>query len=389
MKVLIVRGRGIDPAVNKVAKCLSQNGYDVELLVWDRQSTVKVDRSSEYSVHRCTIRAPYDSPYVFMYLPIWWIYELYYLLKSDCDIIHACDIDTIIPAVFVKFIRKIKLCYTIYDFYADCLSPQTPRVVRGFVAFLEKYFMRFADMVVLVDESRYAQIKGAKINKIAYIYNTPPDYNCTLQNSDSLGASTFTLFYAGLLHPDRSLIYVIEALRGLEDTQLIIAGTGPERERIVKYLDESDNKLQYLGLLSYDDVIKKSLLADMLFAFYDPSTPNNRYASPNKLFESMMCGKPILTNEGTSMADIVRTENCGIIVPYGDVDAIRNAILTLRNDPALCKRLGENGRRAYETKYSWNIMEERLLKIYRGLDPVQRQAGATALPEPHTTRNRL
>lgn len=73
------------------------------------------------------------------------------------------------------------------------------------------------------------------------------------------------------------------------------------------------------------------------------------------------------------MAEIVREENCGIVVPYGDADAIKHAILTLKNDPTLCKHLGENGRNAYETKYSWEIMEERLLEIYRRLDPEQRE----------------
>ena len=69
MKIRIVRGRGIDPAVNKMAQCLSQDGYDVELLVWDRQLTVKDDQSLGYSVHRCTIKTSYDSPMAIMLSP--------------------------------------------------------------------------------------------------------------------------------------------------------------------------------------------------------------------------------------------------------------------------------------------------------------------------------
>lgn len=367
MKILIVRGRGIDPAVNKMAKCLSQEGHEVQLLVWDRQSTMELDQSSGYSVYRCTFPAPYDNPMVIMYLPIWWIYELYYLLKNNCDVIHACDIDTIIPAILAKFVRKTRLCYTIYDFYADCLSPRTPYIIRSSVAFLEKFFIRFTDVVILVDESRYPQINGAKFNKIVYIYNTPPDHNYLPKDPVSPDTSAFVLFYAGLLHPDRGLIHVIEAVKDLEGIKLEIAGYGPEKELISKHLETNYGKIQYLGILPYDQVISKSLMADMLFAFYDPSTPNNRYASPNKLFEAMMCGKPILTNDGTSMTDIVRDEDCGLVVPYGDVDAIKHALLTLKNDPALSKRLGENGRRAYETKYNWGIMEKRLVEIYSDL----------------------
>jgi glycosyltransferase involved in cell wall biosynthesis len=154
-------------------------------------------------------------------------------------------------------------------------------------------------------------------------------------------------------------------------------------------LSEREPHVTFIGTIPYDEVIRRTLQSDLLFALYDPNVPNNRYASPNKLFEAMMCGKPILVSDGTAMAEIVREEECGLVVPYGDVDAIKHAILTLKNDPALCRRLGENGRRAYETKYNWKIMEERLLEIYRRLDPAQRQAGAIVSSEPHTTRHRL
>ena len=94
-------------------------------------------------------------------------------------------------------------------------------------------------------------------------------------------------------------------------------------------------------------------------------------------------------NDGTSMVKIVRDQKCGLVVPYGDVEAIKHAILTLKNDPALCKRLGENGRKAYETKYNWRIMEERLLGVYKKWDPEQRQAGVNAHSPHRTARHRL
>jgi len=123
-------------------------------------------------------------------------------------------------------------------------------------------------------------------------------------------------------------------------------------------------KIEFLSWLPYDEVIRYTRNADILFALYNPNIPNNRYASPNKLFEAMMCSKPIIVSDGSSMADIVRKENCGLVVPYGNVEAIKHAILTLKDNPELCTQLGRNGRGAYEEKYSWKIMEERLLAAY-------------------------
>lgn len=366
-KVIIVRGRGIDPAVYKMAQSLANNEYDVTLLVWDRQDTIQVDQISGFSVNRCTFKAPYDNPRVIFYLPIWWIYEFIFLLKNDCTIIHACDIESMVPAVLVKMVKKIRLNYTIYDFYADCLS-STPQFIRNLIASFEKYLIRFTDTVFLVDEARYNQINGAKINKIAYIYNTPPDHYKIRQNRDHFsGLDTFVLFYAGILHKGRGLEYILEAISDLNHVRLLIAGIGQDLDLIYEYSKRDPEKIRYLGVLSYEDVIDNTFKSDILFAFYDPAIPNNRYASPNKLFESMMCGKPIITNNGTSMAEIVLKQNCGLVIPYGDISAIKQAILTLKEDPELCKQLGANGRKAYEQKYNWTIMEKRLITAYENL----------------------
>lgn len=392
MQVTIIRGRAIDPAVHKICRCLTRNGYSVRLLIWDRQQNLTNTDSFEYRVDKFNLKAPYDKLSAVLFLPFWWMYELYYLLKHHADVIHACDLDTLIPAILAKVLRRTKLCYTVYDFYADNLPTRIPAIIRKVVASVEKYGIGYTDALFLVDEARYIQVEGAEIHNLAYIYNTPPDvHNQSSPVTKSTGSKTenITIFYAGALHEDRGLKQLITAIDDLPDVELVLAGLGSIIDNLEQIPGVNKHKIRYLGWLPYEKVIQYTVGADVLFGFYNPAVLNNRYASPNKLFEAMMCGKPIIVNDNSSMANIVKKEDCGLVVPYGDVDAIKHAILTLKNDPALCRRLGENGRRAYETKYNWKIMEERLLEIYRRLDPVQRQAGATALSEPHTARHRL
>ncbi len=80
-----------------------------------------------------------------------------------------------------------------------------------------------------------------------------------------------------------------------------------------------------------------------------------------------MCGKPILVNQGTSTAQKVREENCGIVVDAHNVAEVRTAIEKLRDNPDLCRQFGLNARKAYVEKYNWAIMEKRLLKLYQEL----------------------
>jgi glycosyltransferase involved in cell wall biosynthesis len=378
MNITIVRSRGIDQSVHKVAKALSKNGHNVKLLIWDRQNTLKCSHV-DYAISRFTLEAPYDRLSVVFYLPIWWAFEFLFLLRNDSDVIHACDFDTLIPALLIRYFKKVKICYTIYDFYADTVLIKIPSAFRKFVASLEKFSIVFVDVIFLVDESRLKQIKGSKISKVVYINNSPPD--CLGSGFGQIEhTEVLRIFYAGVINEYRGLEYIINAVRELNNVNLIIAGKGPDEDLLKREIRTARDAVQFVGYLPYEKVLEKEMDSDILFAFYDCALPAHKYASPNKLFEAMMCKKPIIVSDGSTMADIVRRVDCGIVVPYGDIEAIKAAILKLQNDPKLRQKLGENGRKAYDDEFSWKIMEHRLIDAYAklGMDTTLRSLRESA-----------
>jgi glycosyltransferase involved in cell wall biosynthesis len=385
----MLRSNPIDPDVRleKEAKTLADAGHSVTLLGWQRFGDAPVQEERDrYIIRRVRFRAPLGRKVV-IYLPFWWILAFLRLLKEDWDVVHATDLDTYIPALLAAKIKRKRLVYDIFDFYADLVT--LPLHVRNCVATFDISLMRFADAIIVVDPSRLRQIHKEEDSGIHIIFNSPAEtLTSPMVEVQKERQASFRIFYAGILGEGRDIESVIQAAKDIGGVLVKLAGFGYYAEHL-QSLCEQEPHVMFIGTIPYDEVIRRTLQSDLLFALYDPSVPNNRYASPNKLFEAMMCGKPILVNDGTAMAEIVRKEDCGLVVPYGDVGAIKHAICTLKNDPALCKRLGENGRKAYETKYSWKIMEERLLEVYEKLDPEQRRAGAIAHSSPNTTRHRL
>lgn len=385
----MVRAHPVDPDVRieKEARTLSKAGYDVTVLAWGRygKSSLREEERSSYTIRRFQLRAPWGVRVIF-FLPFWGVFEFIWLLKNKWDIVHSADFDTLIPALIAAKIKGKPIIYDIFDFYADQVP--LPRVFRKALAGLDRYLMRFVDAVIIVDPSRLEQVGREYGVSTVIIYNSPSDNLKVDISSRKKKENLFNVFYAGVLSQDRDFKSLIDASDDFNDVMIEIAGYGYYKEE-VEELSTKYNRIRFLGSIMYDSVIEKTLQADLLFALYDPSILNNRYASPNKLFEAMMCSKPILVSDGTAMADIVREEKCGLVVPYGDVNAVKHAIFTLKNDPTLCRRLGENGREAYETKYNWKIMEERLLEIYRRLDPAQEWAGAVALSEPSVGQHQL
>ncbi|MBT9139419.1 MAG: hypothetical protein DDT31_02003 [Syntrophomonadaceae bacterium] len=316
---------------------------------------------------RLRLKAPYGIK-ILPFLPIWWCFEFFWLMVKRWDIVHAINFDSIIPAVIAGKLKRRPVIYEIFDVYADMVV--LPQLVRRIGIYIDKIFMRLANAVIIVDETRLDQLNEIPNTNIAVIYNSPPDFSMQVNSSCQTrgNVSKFSIFYAGLLSTRRSLDKIIMAVKAIEDTELIIAGFGDQVKEIKKSAAENPGKVHFIGQATHTEVLELTSSANLLFSLYDPVVPQHKFASSNKLFEAMMANKPILVSKGTTMADIVERENCGLIVDCNSVDEIKKAIVRLKDSPELCRQLGANGRRAYEQKYNWEIMEQRLLSLYQEID---------------------
>jgi glycosyltransferase involved in cell wall biosynthesis len=86
-------------------------------------------------------------------------------------------------------------------------------------------------------------------------------------------------------------------------------------------------------------------------------------ASPNKLFEYMAFGKPLVVSDLTAHRVLVDKTGAGLLFPPGNVDALVQAILKLR-DPTLRATMGERAYKAAQTSYNWRVDSARLLQLY-------------------------
>jgi glycosyltransferase involved in cell wall biosynthesis len=348
-----------DPRVYKEAKSLVNNGYDVTVLAWDREGRhPKKEIIDGIKIERIRLKAPYGKITLFVYLFLWGAYEFLFLIKNKWDVVHACDFDTLLPALIVSKLKRKKIIFDIFDFYGKML-PNSLSMFSYIITKLERFFIGYVNAVIIPDKDRKKEIAYLNEN-IVIIINTPSDIKEKKLKNDNI---KFQIFYAGLLARERGLENMIKAIGDLDDVELIIVGFGRDENILIPLFKKSKN-VGYIGRLPYEKVLEMTMKSDLLFALYDTKIENNKYASPNKLFEAMMCGKPIIVNEGTTMSKIVKEWKCGLVVPYNDIEKIKETVLKIKNDSNLKTELGKNGRTAYEKEYNWKIMEKRLLKLY-------------------------
>jgi glycosyltransferase involved in cell wall biosynthesis len=368
LRVIICRSNPIapDPRVEKIAQTLSAAGYSVGLLGWDRTGELAADaQSNGVRIQRLMIKAGFGRGLGNLPGLLRWQIALMFWLarhRKTYDLIHACDFDTILPALACKRLWGKKVVYDIFDFYADHLRA-TPDFLKKLIRRVDLRAIGMADGLILVDDSRWEQIAGAHPRHSAVIFNSPDEAALPASPAQPAGQG-LRLAYIGLLQVERGLFQMLDLLKRHPDWTLDLAGFGGDEEKLCQAARRLPN-VNWHGRVPYDQALRLSQAADVLFATYDPAIPNHRYSSPNKVFEAMMLAKPIIVARGTNMDRIIEEAGCGIVINYGDQAALEDSLARLQADEGLRCRLGENARRAYENKYRWPIMQARLLELYR------------------------
>ncbi len=363
IRVVLVRSKspaGIEPRIAKEAASLARAGYDVHAILWDRERAYPRDETWDgIRIHRVSIPAAEGRPSLVLRIPGWWTRLVLRILRLRPDVVHAVDFDTVVPAYLAARISGARLIYDVFDFYADMVTASIPPRLRKLLASGERRMISRADAVIVPDLRRSEQFGSARPKRLVEIMNVPEGRDLPATSEDP---EKFVVFYGGMISKDRGLKDLVATCEDV-GAKLVVAGHGPDEAELLGSI-ESSHAAAYLGTISYQEVLDQTAACQAVAALYDPSIPNNRFAAPNKLFEAMMFGKPVLASEGTLAADIVREVGCGIVVRHGDRAGLNRALERLMLAPEEAKAMGTRGREAFENRYNWKAMEPRLLALY-------------------------
>jgi len=368
-RVLFCRSNPIDPdpRVEKEAATLAEAGYQVGVIAWDRSGKLPAEEIREGMViHRLPIQSEYASGLSNLPALLRWQMGLITWLvrnRNEYDLIHACDFDTVIPALFCKCLYGKKVVYDVFDFYADHLRA-TPGWIKAIIRRLDLVAVSWADALILVDESRREQIRGGRPKRVIVINNSPRDRYHDLHLKVQEKGQVFRLVYVGLLQLERGLWELLEVMERHPNWTLELAGFGGDQDLVLERVEGLDN-VRWHGRIPYSRALELTAASDVSVATYDPEIPNHRYASPNKIFEAMMLGKPVIVARGTNMDRIVEKHKCGLVVEYGDVVGLEQALLGIENSSHWGEKMGVSGREAYQSLYAWSRMRARLLDMYQ------------------------
>lgn len=376
MRVVFIRSNSVNPypRLEKTANSLMKNGLNVHILAWDRNAKYlsKSEKlymtDGEAEITRFGIPGIYGGGFKSNLIPLikfqknigLWLFRN----RKNFDVIHAYDLDTGLTAFLLAKILNKKIIYDIPDYYIDSHG-LAEKKIGNLVRKTENFIINNSHEVIICTEKRKDQISGTHPKNLTIIHNSPIIRKHIDKKSlynKSLNKEKIKVVYVGILGESRFIKEIAEVIVQRKDCEFHIGGFGMLEEHFKIMEDKYDNIFFY-GKIPYQETLRLEEECDIMTAIYDPKVPNHVFAAPNKFYEALMLGKPLIMVKNTGMDSEVEKNSLGEVIDYS-VESLNNAIDNLIKKRNEWLRISERGQAIYKEKYSWEIMEERLFELY-------------------------
>lgn len=178
------------------------------------------------------------------------------------------------------------------------------------------------------------------------------------------------VLYLGGLMEERGLEALIQSIPlWRSDAHLALLGRGTFEDTLQRLAVELgvQRRMHVLTPVPPDEVVGWAASADLGVSPIAPSLLSYRYSLPNKLFQYMAAGLPVVASDFPQVRDVVVGSDAGLCVDTTDARQIASAIDGLLADADLRRAMGRNARRAVEERYNWDVAARTLIGVYRSL----------------------
>lgn len=161
------------------------------------------------------------------------------------------------------------------------------------------------------------------------------------------------VIYYGSYIPNHGVGFIIEAARLLEGEAILfeMIGTGPERRRVQALAEQYNlQHVHFIDWLEREELAVHIARTDLVFGVFG-TTQQNLLTNNNKIYEGFAMRKPVVSARTPALPDILEHGVHLYLCERGDPQSLADAILALRDDPALRQHLAENGERVFHQHF--------------------------------------
>jgi len=281
-----------------------------------------------------------------------WI-TVWFLLKYRINTIHVINEQTYIffyPFIFHKYI-VLDLFDSIFLSYNKSGND---------LAWFKRIVYAPVNKVIVTDQNRKKLLPDFLINskRVVVLENFPNQIHSSSTKVSSTNSGDVNILYSGTLMKIRGSKTLLDLVNAYPNVKILAAGW--VKDDISRELLAHPN-VTYLGIIKQEELLKITIeKCDYIFSFYEPISVQNINASPNKIYDGIMCKTPIIINKEVVLSSEIAELNIGVVVDsYYNVnlEKLTNELMEKRNTFTFTDKLIQ--------QHSWNAIEHRLLIAHR------------------------
>jgi len=388
--MLLTNSYDPDPRVRQEALSLLAMGCRVVIVAWDRDHIrPKGEVMEDIQVKRVWVPSTHGRGNSQLFFYIWVYLKMFWRAWSmSFDAVHCHDLDTLPLGFALAKLRRRPVIYDAHESFPDMLQGNVHPLIQRALVHLENFLIRRIDLLITVGEKlrRHFESRGASRSVVVgnwkrlEDFSTTPDEDQAIRRRLRIPNEALVVVCITQLLTDRKIEELLDAVDHCPDVYLLIGGKGT-LEPLVTFRAAQNPHIRFLGFLSLKEISSYTCAADAVYYGFDPANPNARFSAPNKLFEALAAGRPLITGDFGEIAEVVRQAQCGIVLREYTAREICNAFTALSNS-GVRDLMAANARRFGQTSFVWEKTAETLNREYSRFLPGLRQPSSAALNMP-------
>lgn len=296
-------------------------------------------------------------------------------------VLHAHDSNALLPVLIASRMRKVPFVYDAHDLWLHRPRRQRSRlyhaVQNAYYRLIERIAIPRARATLTVSPPMLRHLERRyRLSRVELVPNypdhTPPDRRLELRALPELAAAPSRaplVLYLGGLMGGRGLEQLVRAMASVPDAHLVLLGGGHLTEPLLREAERSGvrARVHLVPPVPSESVVAYASSADVGVSPIVPSCLNYRYSLPNKLFQYMAAGIPVVASDFEQVREVVVGSGAGRVVDTREPEAIARAINEILADPEAARAMGARGRAAVEERYNWSVSAAALVDVYRGI----------------------